>query len=113
MSKSKSGIEYREGSGNVFTDIGLPNPEEHLLKARLARLINKAIQEKGWTQQRTAEALEVTQPKVSDMNRGRLKNFSVERLLTFLAQLDHRVATTVSRDDSPIEEFIIVAKEAA
>ena len=113
MSKSKSGIEYEVGSGNVFADIGLPNPEEHLLKARLARLINKAIQEKGWTQQRAAEALEITQPKVSDLNRGRLKNFSVERLLIFLAQLDHRVAITVSRDDLPTEEFVIAAKEAA
>jgi predicted XRE-type DNA-binding protein len=109
MSKSKSGIKYEMGSGNVFADIGLPNPEEHLLKARLARLINKAVKEKGWTQQHTAEVLGITQPKVSDMGRGRLKNFSVERLLGFLAQLDHRVAITVSRADLPPEEFVIAA----
>ncbi len=113
MSKSKSGIEFEVGSGNIFADVGLPNPEEHLLKARLARLINKAITEEGWTQQQAAEVLGVTQPKVSDLNRGRLKNFSVERLLNFLAQLDHRVTITVSRDDSPAEEFVIAAHKAA
>lgn len=97
------------GSGNVFADMGLPNPEERLLKAKLARLINKAIEEKGWTQQEAAKVLGITQPKVSDLGRGRLKNFSVARLLGFLAQLDHRVAITVSRPDLPPEEFVIAA----
>lgn len=109
----RDSIEYEVGSGNIFADIGLPNPEEHLLKARLARLINKAVEEEGWTQQRAAEVLGITQPKVSDLSRGRLKNFSVERLLNFLAHLDHRVAITVSRDDLPAEEFVISVNRAA
>lgn len=109
MSKSKSGISYEMGSGNVFADMGLPNPEEHLLKANLARLINKAVEEHGWTQQHAAKTLGITQPKVSDLGRGRLKNFSVERLLGFLAKLDHRVAITVSAPDLPPEEFVIAA----
>ena len=110
MSKSKSGIKYEMGSGNVFADMGLPNPEEHLLKANLARLINKAVEEHGWTQQHAAKVLGITQPKVSDLGRGRLKNFSVERLLEFLAQLEHRVVITVSRLDSPPKEFIVSKK---
>ncbi len=109
MSKSEGGIKYEMGSGNIFADMGLPNPEEHLLKARLARLINKAVEEQGWTQQHAADVLSITQPKVSDLSRGRLKNFSVERLLGFLAQLNHRVAITVSRPDLPPEEFVIAA----
>lgn len=110
MSKSKSGIRYEMGSGNVFADMGLTNPEEHLLKANLARLINKAVEEHGWTQQHAAEVLGVTQPKVSDLGRGRLKNFSVERLLGFLARLDHRVAIMVSSPNLPPEEFVIAAE---
>ena len=109
-SKSKSGIRYEMGSGNVFADVGLPNPEEHLLKANLARLINKAVEEHGWTQQHAAKVLGITQPKVSDLGRGRLKNFSVERLLGFLARLDHRVAITVSSPNLPLEEFVIAAE---
>ena len=110
MRKSKSGIKYEIGSGNVFADMGLPNPEEHLLKANLARLINKAVEEHGWTQQYAAKVLGVTQPKVSDLGRGRLKNFSVERLLGFLARLEHRVAITVSSPNLPLEEFVISAE---
>ncbi len=110
MSKSKSGIKYELSSGNVFADMGLADPEEHLVKARLARLINKAVAESGWTQQQTAKALGITQPKVSNISRGRLKNFSVERLIKFLTQLDHRVAITVSHGDSPTEEIVIPAR---
>lgn len=98
------------GSGNVFADMGLPNPEERLLKAKLARLVNKAVQGKGWTQTEAAEVLGITQPKVSDLSRGRLKNFSVERLLGFLAQLDHHVTITVTRQDSQTDEFVIPAR---
>lgn len=30
--KTINGIEYEEGSGNVFADLGLSNPEEALAK---------------------------------------------------------------------------------
>ena len=111
--KKDTDKDYLIGSGNVFADMGLPNPETRLLKARLARLINNAIKAHGWTQQHTAEVLGITQPKVSDISRGRLKNFSVARLMTFLVLLDHRVAITVSKDDLPPEEIVIAAKQLA
>lgn len=107
MKNSKDDLEYEVGSSNVFADMELPNPEEHLLKARLARLINRAIEEKGWTQQHTAGVLDITPSKVSELSRGRLENISVERLLILLAQLDHRVAITISHSDRPPEEFVI------
>ena len=102
--------DYEIGSGNVFADIGLPNPEERQLKARLARLVNSSISARGWTQQHAAEVLGTTQPKVSDLSRGRLKNFSVERLMTFLTLLKHRVAITVSKDDLPSEEIVLTSQ---
>ena len=101
------------GSGNIFADMGLSNPEERLVKARLARFISKALEAKGWTQQRTAEILGITQPKVSDLSRGRLKNFSTQRLLNFLARLEHRVTITVQNepDDTPPQEIVIAAEK--
>ena len=113
MTEERDDTTVTIGSGNVFADMGLPNPEERLVKARLARFINKAIEDKGWTQQQTAEVLGIAQPKVSDMSRGRLKNFSVERLIQFLAQLEHRVIITVSKDELPPEEIVIAAKVAS
>jgi predicted XRE-type DNA-binding protein len=54
-----------EGSGNVFADIGVANPEEVLLKAELFRSITNAIDERRLTQAAAAAMLSVSQPKVS------------------------------------------------
>lgn len=109
---TKENIEYTVGSGNVFADMGLPNPEERLVKSKLARLINRNIQQRGWTQKHTAEVLGITQPKVSDMGRGRLKHFSVERLMEFLAKLDHHVVITVhdKNETFPPQEIAVAAQ---
>jgi predicted XRE-type DNA-binding protein len=109
--KRKEKIKVIPSSGNIFADMGLPNPEERLLKAKLARLVNRTIQKKNWTQTYTAKVLGITQPDVSDLSRGRLKNFSVERLLYFLSKLDRRVTITVSGegDALPREEIVIAA----
>jgi predicted XRE-type DNA-binding protein len=98
-----------ESSGNIFADMGLPNPEERLLKAKLASLINDAIEEHGWTQQKTADYLGLEQPHVSDLSRGRLSRFSVERLLYLLDKLERHVTITVRRKkgSKPLEEIVV------
>jgi predicted XRE-type DNA-binding protein len=106
---SKKDIEYTRSSGNVFADMGFENPEEEQLKARLARLVNRTIKRRGWTQKHAATVLGIAQPSVSDLNRGLLEHFSVERLMNFLALLDHQVTITVSGDDFPAEEISIAA----
>jgi predicted XRE-type DNA-binding protein len=107
--KRKTKIKVTPSSGNIFADMGLPNPEERLLKAKLARLVNRALEGKGWTQTEAAKVLGITQPDVSDLSRGRLKNFSVERLLQCLSRLERRITITVSgeTEDVPSEEIVI------
>ncbi len=73
-------------SGNIFADLNIENPEEYQLKARLARLVNNAIKQRGWTQQRSAEVLGIKQPHISDLHRGLLDRFSVEKLIQFLGK---------------------------
>jgi predicted XRE-type DNA-binding protein len=88
MKKKKlGGIECEIGSGNVFTDLGLANPEEALAKTQLAWEIIKIIKKRKLTQKRVAEILKITQPKVSLLLRGYLKSFSMERLFRFLNDL--------------------------
>ena len=77
-----------DSSGNVFEDLGLPNPEERLAKAELARVVRAVIKERGLTQVQAAQILGVAQPDVSDLVRGRLARFSMERLERFLNALD-------------------------
>jgi|SRR5579872_1037972 len=84
-------ITIEASSGNVFADLGLPNPEERLAKAKLAMRISKVIDEKGLTQVEAAGVLKINQPKVSDLLRGRLKGFSTERLFRLLNLLGQDV----------------------
>jgi|SRR6185369_602134 len=84
-----------KGSGNVFADLGLPNPERELLKARLRLQIYKIIKARGLTQARAGEVLGIKQPHVSALMRNRAGNFSVGRLIEFLTALGHDVRITV------------------
>ena len=52
-------------------------------------------QQRGWTQARAARALGIDQPKVSALMRGRLRDFSTERLIRFLNDLDQEVEIAV------------------
>lgn len=75
------------GSGNVFADMGLPNPEERLAKAMIASKIHEVMRERKLSQKRAADLMEIDQPKVSKIIRGRLSEFSMEWLLTRLLRL--------------------------
>lgn len=85
------------GTGNVFADLGLPDPEKHLFKARLAALVGETISALGLTQTAAAERLGVTQPDVSNLLRGRLRGFSLERLIEFAGILGNDIEITVRR----------------
>ena len=49
--------EFTISSGNVFADLGLPNPDEELLKAQIVRTLDHLITEKRLTPQQAANAL--------------------------------------------------------
>ena len=89
--KEKTGIEDREGSTNVYKDLGYRNPEEWATKAALAAKIHDLIEARGLTQSQAAEILGIDQPGVSDLKRGRFRRFSVARLLTLLKALDQDI----------------------
>jgi predicted XRE-type DNA-binding protein len=84
-----------EGSGNVFADLGLPNPEQELLKAQLTLQIYTILKGSGMTQVEVAKILGVRQPQVSLLMRNRAGNFSVGRLMEFLTALRRDVEITV------------------
>ena len=88
-------IPITVGSKNVFADIGVPNPEEALLKAQLAFQINEVLRRRGVTQVVAAARLGIDQPKVSALRAGRLRGFSVDRLIRFLTLLGNDVEIVV------------------
>ena len=83
-------IEVEESGGNVFADIGLPNPEERPAKADLAIRITETIRARRLTQTRAAHILKIDQPKISRLLRGQLSGFSTGRLMRFLTMLRPR-----------------------
>jgi predicted XRE-type DNA-binding protein len=82
-------------SGNVFADLGYEYPEEAILKGQLVYMIGTIIEDRGLTQIEAARILGVDQPKVSALMNGRMSNFSVERLLRFLAALGEDIEIVV------------------
>ena len=88
-------IRVTEGSGNVFADLGFPNPERERLKARLTLQIYRLIKDRGLTQAQAGAILGIRQPHVSALMRGHSGNFSVERLMDFLIALGQDVEITV------------------
>lgn len=95
--------EYNESSGNVFADLDVENPEEALAKSELARQIAKIIKKKKLTQKQAAEILSIDQPKISALIRGRLRSFSLERLIRFLNALGQDVNIMISPAKSQSE----------
>src|SRR5207237_7500663 len=87
--------DYVVGSGNVFADLGYARPEEAAAKAELAHKITKIIERRKLTQAEAATLLEVDQPKVSALKRGRLSGFSLDRLVRFLVLLGSDVQIVV------------------
>jgi len=87
--------DYIESSGNVFADLGHPQADEMLAKAELAQKIAAILSERRFTQVQAAAILEVDQPKISALTRGRLSGFSIERLLRFLLLLGSDVSITI------------------
>lgn len=83
------------GSGDVFVDLGFPNPGEHRLRAQLAMRINDLVAERRLTQAKTAELFGIPQPHVSDLKHYKLSRFSSERLLHFLTRLDRDVEIVI------------------
>jgi predicted XRE-type DNA-binding protein len=92
MSKN---ISAEVSSGNVFADLGFDNPEEELLKAKLAREVRTIIKRRRLTQAKAAELLGMKQPDISAIVTGRTGKFSIDRLVRCLDRLDYKVEVIV------------------
>jgi predicted XRE-type DNA-binding protein len=88
-------VRIERGSGNVFADLGLPNPDLALAKAELVRRMRDLIADRGLTQVKAAELLGLDQPKVSALVRGRVEGYSLDRLFRFLNALSQRVEIAI------------------
>ena len=102
--------DYTRSSGNVFKDLGLPNPDERLAKAKLAYKINRLIADQGMTQKKAADFLGMSRYKLTALRNGRLKSFTIDHLFSLLGKLNHHIEIRVSPKSShDTQETINVA----
>jgi predicted XRE-type DNA-binding protein len=104
-------IQVEVGSENVFADIGVREPEESLLRAKLAKQITEIIERRDLTQGEVASILGVDQPKVSKLVRGRIAGFTSDRLFRFLTALgcDVTIEVRVPKKHRRRGKLVVVA----
>lgn len=88
--------KFVKSSGNVFADLGIPNAEEHLLKAELVRRLHEMIKARKLTQRAAGQLLGIAQPDLSKILVGHFRDVSVGRLLRFLGALGQEVKIVVT-----------------
>ena len=90
-----STIAIEKSSGNVYSDLGLADAQEMLVKAKLASKIGEIIQRQNLTQQQAAQLLAMPQPKVSLLLRGQFRGISEAKMLECLARLGRDIDIVV------------------
>ena len=84
----------RHSSGNAYRDLGFSPEEAENLQVRSDLMIHltKIIESRGLTQAAAAKLLGVTQPRVSDLMRGKIDRFSIDTLIEMLGHAGVRVS---------------------
>lgn len=92
-------IKIRRSSSNIFRDLGFSREESENLKIRSDLMIrlSKLIEARGLTQAQAAALFGVTQPRVSDLVRGKIDRFSIDTLVAMLGHAGVRVQVVVGR----------------
>lgn len=85
-------------STNVFHELGFAPEESENLRIRsdLMILLSELIEKQGWTQAQAAELMGVTQPRISNLVRGKIDLFSIDTLIAMLGSAGVKVRVTAS-----------------
>src|SRR5262245_45428267 len=94
--------KVHRSTGDVFRDLGFSAEESGSLRLRadLMIQIHRLIERSKLTQAAAAKMLGVTQPRISDLVRGKIDLFSIDTLVDMLARAGIRVGLTIQRGPS-------------
>jgi predicted XRE-type DNA-binding protein len=105
-----NGEGIQVSSGNIFADLGMPNPSLLLAKAELVRQINLLILAENLTLGQTAKHFGVEVDAITNLQKGKLSRFSFEQLFQFLNMLGKDVDIHVvpqSKDNVEAQTIVI------
>ena len=94
--KNQRPIEYEEGSGNVFADLGLAEADELFTRAQMGFHVYTILKDKKLKQREISSLLGIAQPDVSHLMNGHFSRFTTDKLLDFLKRLDRKVTIRIS-----------------
>lgn len=99
-------IEVEKSSGNIFRDLEMPDPEEHLAKCRLVFIIDDIITKRRLRRSKAAKILGIRKSELSNLSDGLFRDFSITDLFSMLEKLNHEIEVVVhqrSADTLPIK----------
>ena len=91
----KEKIEVEKSSGNIFRDLEMPDPEEHLAKCRLVFIIDDIITKRRLRRSKAAKILGIRKSELSDLLDGLFRDFSMTALFSMLEKLNHEIEVIV------------------
>jgi predicted XRE-type DNA-binding protein len=88
-----------KGSRDVFRDLGFSPAEARNLRLRseLMTALRKFIEHQGLTQAGAAKRLNVSQPRISDLTRGKISRFSLDSLVNMLTDAGMEIAVKIKQ----------------
>jgi predicted XRE-type DNA-binding protein len=88
-----------KGSSNVFRDLGFSAAEAENLRIRSAMMtaLIAQLEKKRLTQAQAAKLLGVSQPRISDLTRGKIQLFSIDTLVNMLAAAGLKIDLRVGK----------------
>lgn len=95
-SKKLPKIEYEEGSGNIFADLGLEDADELFTRSQIGLCVFKILKDRNLKQREIAALLGIAQSDVSHLMNGHFNRFTTDKLLHFLKRLDRRVTIQIA-----------------
>ena len=105
--KTNNPIEYEEGSGNVFADLGLDDADELFARSQIGFHVYQIIRDRDLKQREAAELLGIAQPDVSHLMNGHFSRFTTDKMLDFLKRLNQKVTIQIS-PHKPGEPYQVV-----
>ena len=107
-SKKEPEIEFEEGSGNIFADLGLEDADELFARAQIGFCVFKILKEKKLKQREVAALLGIAQSDVSHLMNGHFSRFTTDKMLDFLKRLNRKVTIQIG-PHSPGEPYQQIA----
>lgn len=100
--------------GNVFADLGFdPEEAENLrVRSRLMIQVEKIIHERGLKQKQAAVLFGVSQPRISELKRGKIDEFTIDSLVNMLGRAGIRIDLTFRSVEQPVREAEFQAEAA-